>query len=114
MVKQLPREIEAVHKFHYGKDVDPVLTNKILDDRESGASLVQMVPIKPLSESDLFQIPLSEKQMLSIAQSLQMQPDRYRLVNIAGNSYVLFDRLTTHVTLLKPEEVLIIISLGSR
>jgi len=114
LVKQLPREIEAVHKFHYGKDVDPVLTNKILDDRESGASLVQMVPIKPLSESDLFQIPLSEKQMLSIAQSLQMQPDRYRLVNIAGNSYVLFDRLTTHVTLLKPEEVLIIISLGSR
>ncbi|MCB9812940.1 MAG: radical SAM protein [Pseudomonadales bacterium] len=113
LVKQLPREIEAVHKFHYGKDVNPAITNKILSDKESGAGLVQMVPIKPLSESDLFQIPLSEEQMLSIASNLQMQPDRYRLVNIAGNSYVLFDRLTTHITLLKPEEVLMIVGLGS-
>lgn len=114
LVKQLPRDIEAVHKFHYGKDADPALTDKILSDKESGASLVQMVPIKPLSESDLFQASLSEEQMLSIARNLQMQPDRYRLINIAGNSYVLFDRLTTHVTLLKPEEVMIIVGLGSR
>jgi hypothetical protein len=108
LVKQLPRDIEAIHKFHYGKDADPTLTNKVLDDKESGAGLVQMVPIKPLSESDLFQAPLPEEQMRSIAEKVKANPERYRLVNIANNSYILFDRVTTHVTLLKPDEVLIL------
>jgi len=108
LVKQLPRDIEAIHKFHYGKDADPILTNKVLDDKESGAGLVQMVPIKPLSESDLFQAPLPEEQMRSIAEKVRANPERYRLVNIANNSFILFDRVTTHVTLLKPEEVLIL------
>jgi len=35
-VKQLPREVEAIHKFHYGIDTNPQLTDQILDDKQRG------------------------------------------------------------------------------
>ncbi len=108
LVQQLPRHIEAIHKFHYGAEDDFELTNKVLDDKENGSGLVQMVPIKPLSESDLFQVSLSDEHIRSIAFKVSSDPKRYRILNVANNSYVLFDRVTTHVTLLKPEEIILI------
>lgn len=107
-VKQLPREIEAVHKFMYGIDANPQLTNQILEDKENGQYLVEMVPIKPLSESDLFKISLSEQEIINFANLIKNNPERYRIVNVANNSYILFDRITTHTTLLTPEEAEII------
>ncbi len=107
-VKQLPREIEAVHKFMYGIDANPQLTNQVLEDKENGRYLVEMIPIKPLSESDLFKISLSEQEIINFANLIKNNPERYRIVNVANNSYILFDRITTHTTLLTPEEAEII------
>lgn len=112
-VKQLPREVEAVHKFHNGVEINSQLTNNILDDKENGKYLVEMVPIKPLLESDLFVINLSDQEIINLVALMKNYPDRYRLINIAGNSHVLFDRVTTHVTLLKPPEVIKISNLLS-
>ena len=105
-VKQLPREVEARHKFQYGVNNNPQLTNQILDDKENRQYLLEMIPIKPLSESDLFKISLSEQEIANLASMIKNDPERYRIVNVANNSYILFDRVTTHVTLLKPEEAI--------
>lgn len=103
-IKQLPRQVEAVHKFHYGVDTDPELTDQILDNKESGQYLVEMIPIKSLSDSDLFAINLSSQEIANLATLVKSDPGRYRIVNIANNSYILFDRVTTHTILLKPKE----------
>jgi len=107
-VKQLPREIEAVHKFNYGINTDTKLTNKILENRGKEEDLVEMVSIKPLIESDIFQNILSLKEVVDLSVLIKNNPGRYRLINLADNSYIMFDKKTTHVTLLKTEEVKII------
>lgn len=109
-VKQLPREVEAVHKFHYGVDINSSLTDQILDDKEKGQYLVEMIPIEPLSESDLFKIGLSDQEIVAFANLIKSDPERYRVVNLANNSYILFDRVTTHTTLLRSEEAELIIN----
>ncbi len=111
-VRQLPREVEAVHKFHYGVDTNSQLTDKILDDKERGQYLVEMIPIRPLSESDLFLISLSEQDIVYFSTLIKNNPERYRIINIANNSYILFDRITTHATLLKPKEAMAISNLA--
>lgn len=112
-VKQLPRELEAVHKFHYGVEANSILTDQILDDKEKGQYLVEMIPIKPLSASDLFEISLSDQEISNLAALVKDNPKRYRIVNVANNSYILFDRVTTHTTLLRPEEAEAISQLSS-
>ena len=104
LVKQLPREIEAAHKFEYGQDANLKLTDAILDEKNPDYS-IKMIPIKPLSESDLFQQELSNIEMLNLASIISREPNKYRLINIADNSYILFDKISTHVFLLKPDEV---------
>ena len=103
-VKQLPREVEAIHKFHYGIGTNPQLTDQILDNKQRGQYLVEMIPIRPLSESDLFAINLSNQDIINLANLIRDDPKRYRIINVANNSYILFDRISAHVTLLTPKE----------
>jgi len=63
-----------------------------------------MIPIRPLSESDLFAINLSNQDIINLANLIRDDPKRYRIINVANNSYILFDRISTHATLLTPKE----------
>lgn len=107
-VRQLPRHIEATHKFHFGADSNPQQTDQIIDDKEKGRDLVEMVPITKLSTFDLFAVELTDAELKRLAFLILQRPNGFRLINIAGNSYILFDKQTTHVTLLTPEEALVL------
>lgn len=104
-VKQLPRDIEAQHKFHFNLSGGQVDTNELLDDKETAQLKVEMVTIKPLLESDILNKPLTTEDMKDIAKKISVEPDRYRIIQHSSGTQILFDKVNTHVTLLKPEEL---------
>ena len=113
-VSQLPREVEALHKFQYGLDANTVTTDHVIYNNQETKYMVQMIPIKPLSQSDLFKIELTEAEILQIASSINKNPVRYRMINFGNDSYILYDRTASRIVLLKPGEFNVINKLISK
>lgn len=105
-VRQLPREVEAGHKFLIGPHaIGRTATNELLADKSHRIEEMDLsVPIRPLSELDLLNNPLSEEHLTAFVCQMASEPQRWRLVHHATGVDLLFDRHTSHTTVLKPEE----------
>ncbi len=105
-VKQLPRDVEAAHKFMVGPHViGNVATNALLQDKSQAIEQMDIsVPVRPLSEIDLLENPLSIQQLDLISTHIASDPNRWRVARHATGVDLLFDRSTSHTTVLKPAE----------
>ena len=61
-------------------------------------------PVRPLSELDMLANPFGDMDMANLAWQIAASPEQWRLVSHASGIDVAFNRATSHVTLLKPEE----------
>lgn len=109
-VRQLPREIEAAHKFMIGPHViGRVATNELLEDKSTTIEKMEIsVPVRPLSDIDLLDNCLDAKQLGYFSSQIQADPGRWRIARHVTGVDLLFDRNTSHTTVLKPEETEII------
>lgn len=103
-LKQLPREVEALHKFQVGPGADTVQTNALIGNNDDPETLVAMVPIKPLSEFSLLQNRLDYDELAPAAEAVRSGSTTYRFIRHASGIYLVFNRLRSHVTLLTKEE----------
>lgn len=104
-VRQLPRIIEAGHKFHVGPyNVDPAQTIELISKKTEEEESLQWQPIRKLSEIDLLQNPFDERNIDVLAMQIAAEPKRWRVVNHASGVDVVYDRKTSHMTLLKADE----------
>lgn len=103
-LRQLPREIEAQHKFQLGAHADAQATDAIIDSDADTAELVSTVPVRRLGELSLLDNPLDEDLLRRIARRAVERPGAVRFVRHASGIRIVFDRLASHVTLLRAEE----------
>lgn len=110
-IKQLPREIEAQHKFQLGVEASTAATNVLIgkpstvNPVEGSSDQASMwIPIVPLSKSSMFASPLSQSQLFTITRDTQAEPSRYRFIKQGSGVYLIFDRVKSHVTLLTENE----------
>lgn len=104
-VYQMPREEEAKHKFQIGVNSDRRQTDKLLRGRSQMPKGVKMIPLKRLSELDIFKQKLMLGAIKKMALNIIKEPLRYRIVKNSSGAFILFDRITNRVTLLKEVEV---------
>ncbi len=103
-VGQLPREIEAAHKFQLGDDADQGATDTLIDKRRPPDDTTQLVPIRPLSDLSLLDNPLDTEALDELAATARHDPGNIRCVRHATGLSIVFDRRQSHVTLLDPRE----------
>ncbi len=104
-VGQLPREIEARHKFQIGRDADQRATDVLVDTSGRAGDLVGLVPITPLATLSILDNPLSDHELENPAEAVRADPSNHRLVQHASGPYLVFDRRRSRVTLLHPAEL---------
>ncbi len=105
-MKQFPREVEALHKFQYGLAANSAHTDYMINaDKKETSYLAQMIPVKALSEIDLLKTELTEVEISQIASNIKKNPLIYRIINFGTDTYILYDRTASYVTILKPAEV---------
>ena len=102
-VGQLPREVEARHKFQVGPGADERVTNALLDPN-TPSPRVQLVPIKPLSQHWLFANSLEAGELAALAACVRRSPTGFRLVRHASGVVLVFDKGRSHLTLLTADE----------
>lgn len=103
-LRQLPREVEAQHKFQLGQGADTQATDSIIDSDANTDELVCTVPVRRLSELSLLDNPLDDELLRRIARRAVERPTAVRFVRHASGVHLVFDRLASHVTLLRAEE----------
>ncbi len=59
---------------------------------------------KKISEIDLLNNPLSDEQIKALALEIALEPKRWRIVHHASGVDLVFDKETSHPTILKPKE----------
>jgi MoaA/NifB/PqqE/SkfB family radical SAM enzyme len=107
-VRQLTREAEAGSKFQVGRyagrpSADALLSMKSAPFEELDLP-VPTQPVRPLSELDMLANPFGDTDIADLASRIAASPGRWRLVSHASGIDVAFNRATSHVTLLKPQE----------
>jgi len=103
-VKQLPREIEALHKFQLGKDANRQTSEVLINSNDAPTQLAEMIPIVRLSQNSLFQNPVDWSELSAIAVAAKSGKVKYRFVKHGSGVHVLYNPITSHVTLLTAEE----------
>ena len=110
-IRQLPRIVEAGHKFQVGPYAGRLATNALLAVKsgplESLDLPVQTEVVRPLSELDLLENPLPTEDLARLAHEAAVAPHHWRLVHHRTGVNLLFNRRTSHTTLLKPEETIV-------
>ncbi|MGY1980091.1 radical SAM protein [Nocardia gipuzkoensis] len=99
--RQLPRVVEARHKFQIGMGADQTITDQLIAHTDSPAREVEMTPIASVDEHWLMSNPLD---FAAVAAQLRTDPDSQRIVQHPTGIVLVFDRTRSLVTLLKPEE----------
>lgn len=112
-VGQLPRAVEARHKFQ----VDPAgqhghrgdgghgVTDVLIDTPGRPSELVEVIPIVPLARLSLLDNPLTDTELSELAGALAGDRSNYRLVQHASGPVLVFDRRRSRVTLLHTTEL---------
>jgi dihydrodipicolinate synthase/N-acetylneuraminate lyase len=103
-VGQLPREVEALHKFQVGPGADERATNALLDGGDAAASAVRLVAIRPLSQHWLLANPLAARELSDLLSRIRRAQDGFRVVRHASGVVLVFDKPRSHVTLLTADE----------
>lgn len=96
---QLPREVEARHKFQLGA-ADEHLTNRIIDSDDDPARLAALVPIRTLANHSLLDVPVGPATLAEVP----VRPSAYRAVRTASGVVVLHHRQRSHATILTAAE----------
>lgn len=104
-VGQLPREVEARHKFQIGPDADQRATDALVDTPGRPGDLVGLMPITPLAALSILDNPLPARELDDLADAVRADPPNHRLVQHTCGVYLLFDRRRSRVTLLHPAEL---------
>jgi|SRR5579859_4029295 len=107
-IRQLTREAEAGSKFHVGRHAGGPAADALLSMRDTPFEELDLPvptqPVRPLSELDLLANPFGDMDMANLARQIAASPGQWRLVSHASGVDVVFNRATSHVTLLKPGE----------
>lgn len=103
-VGQLPRDVEAAHKFQIGAGANRRATDTLIDADDSPEHLVRLVPIRPLSALALLGNPFDPAALGELTAMARRDPSNIRYVRHATGVYLVFNRRRSHVTLIKPDE----------
>lgn len=103
-VGQLPREVEALHKFQVGPGADERVTNALLDGGAPPHSVIRLVPIRPLSRHWLFDNLLEAAELAALAARVRRSPAGFRVVRHATGVVLVFDRRRSRLSLLTADE----------
>ena len=107
-IRQLTREAEAGSKFQVGHYAGRPAADALLSMRSTPFEELDLPvptqPVRPLSELDMLANPFGDMDMANLAWQIAASPEQWRLVSHASGIDVAFNRATSHVTLLKPEE----------
>ncbi|MEV6319905.1 radical SAM protein [Nocardia sp. NPDC051787] len=101
LARQLPREIEARHKFQLGTDANRDATQHLIGRLEGPVPEVEMVPIASIDQHWLMRNPIDTA---DLAAKLRTAPLTHRIVEHPTGTVLLFDRSRSLITLLRAEE----------
>lgn len=103
---QLPREVEARHKFQIGTDADVAVTDRLIDnDRDRPDELAELIPLQPLSHLSLLENPLDGEELRHLAAEIAAAgPGVFRFFRHTSGVGLVYDRRRSHVILLHDHE----------
>ena len=118
-VGQLPRQVEARHKFQIDPDHtaggshDPSadaesstgLTDLLIDTPGQARELVDLVPIVPVARLSLLDNPLTDAELTELADEVAGDRSNYRFVQHVSGPVLVFNRRRSRVILLHAAEV---------
>ncbi|WP_063047822.1 radical SAM protein [Nocardia pseudovaccinii] len=99
--RQLPRELEAQHKFQLGAAANRKLTEQLIGRTDSPAPAVDLIPIGSVDQHWLLDNPVD---VTDVAAQIDSRPHEHRVVRHPSGAVLVFDRPRSLVTLLKPVE----------
>lgn len=104
-VCQLPRAVEARHKFQIDDSAETTIhTIELIDSDAAPASFAEMVPVDRLDRFDMLDNAFSDTERDRLAAAVRADPDGFRLVRHASGTVLVFNSRRSHVTLLRPAE----------
>lgn len=98
-VTQLSREIDAKHQYQIGKKTDTSFTDYLISDLKYPSNLETMVNLNSLTDISLLSSQINIEEMKAIAESIKIEPSRFRIVKHSTKIILLFDRNMSIVTL---------------
>lgn len=104
---QLPREVEAQHKFQVGSGTGPLherVTAALIDSEARPATLVDFVPVRRLDEHDVARVPFAVAERRSILLGVGTDPGAHRVVRHASGLVLVYNRKRALVTVLHQAE----------
>ncbi len=101
---QLPRAVEATHKFQVGPGAAESATNALIDSHDTPAALTDLVPIDRLPALSLFDNPLQPAEVDRTVSAMTADPAAFRVVRHASGPVLVFNRRRSHVLLLRDDE----------
>jgi MoaA/NifB/PqqE/SkfB family radical SAM enzyme len=104
LVRQLPREVEALHKFQIGQRANMAATNAIIDTEAEAWTLADLLPVAPLSALSLLDNPIDEKHLVAIGKRASRDPASLRVVEHASGVLLVFEKTRSHITLIHRHE----------
>lgn len=105
-VRQLPREVEARHKFQLGADADRARTDHLIGGHTATAPdlsdlVVETAPLAGIEEHWILNNPLPFSQVID---DLTRRPGDHRIGRHPTGTVLVFDRRRSMTTLLRPAE----------
>ncbi|MGV9680961.1 radical SAM protein [Nocardia sp. NPDC003482] len=98
---QLPRHVEARHKFQLGEGADAQLTEALIGRGDGPRQDVELVPITSVDSHWLLDNPVD---LDTIAASISDEPAAHRVVEHPTGTVLIFHRARSQVTLLRAHE----------
>lgn len=99
--RQLPRNIEARHKFQLGATANQATTDQLIGRTDSPAPDVNLIEIASVDQHWLLDNPAD---IAAVAAQLRERPSEHRTVVHPSGTVLVFDRTRSLVTLLRPNE----------
>ena len=99
--RQLPRAVEARHKFQVGPGADRDVTENIIGRAGALVAEVDTIPISSIDAHWLMDNPADTD---ALATQLRARPRAHRVVEHPSGTVLVFERTRSLVTLLRPQE----------
>jgi MoaA/NifB/PqqE/SkfB family radical SAM enzyme len=99
--RQLPRVVEARHKFQIGLGADRDVTEQIIGRANGPVAEVETIPISSIEAHWLMDNPADTA---GLTTRLRAHPEAYRVAQHPTGTILVFERARSLVTLLRPEE----------
>jgi MoaA/NifB/PqqE/SkfB family radical SAM enzyme len=102
---QLPRRVEARHKFQLGA-CDVRATDRLIDDNHTQpVELIRLIKLRSMADLSVLSNPFTGRELATVGSALRGDaPERFRAALHPSGVGMIYDRLRSHVTLLTPDE----------